>query len=249
MTNYILYGLYGELGLFILSWALNIIIEILFFKNNKHFYIGFSKLNAKQYFVENSIRVNSLVFQIFEKLFKKFRNIFISIIAVFSSLLFVCLAYDIVITIKFWPFIKNDLLDYLIMNGFIYVGFISLAPIYYMPSLLRKLSNSKLVLKNWKEINNNFQEKTLDIENVAEYEKFKNLILYKEVIFEYSYEKNNIKQTFVKWFIQNKRPFLDNGNIDKNKIIEFLICDYQNTKLDYVSYPFSFYLKLIKEFS
>ena len=49
--------------------------------------------------------------------------------------------------------------------------------------------------------------------------------------------------------MQNKRPFLDNGNIDKNKIIEFLICDYQNTKLDYVSYPFSFYLKLIKEFS
>ena len=135
------------------------------------------------------------------------------------------------------------------MNGFIYVGFISFVPIYYMPSLLRKLSNSKLILKNWKEINNNFQEKDLEIENVAEYEKFKNLILYKEVIFEYSYEKNNIKQTFVKWFIQNKRPFLDNGNIDKNKIIEFLICDYQNTKLDYVSYPFSFYLKLIKEFS
>ena len=135
------------------------------------------------------------------------------------------------------------------MYGLIFVDFISFAPIYYMPSLLRKWSNSKLVLKNWKEINNNFQEKTLEIENVAEYEKFKNLILYKEVIFEYSYEKNNIKQTFVKWFIQNKRPFLDNGNIDKNKIIEFLICDYQNTKLDYVSYPFSFYLKLIKEFS
>lgn len=245
MTNYILYS---ALGIFILNLGLNSIIEILFFINYKYFYIGFSKLNAKQYFVENSIRVNSLVFQIFEKLFKKFRNIFISIIVVFSSLLFVCFAYAIVITIKFWPIIKDNLLDYLLMYGLIFVDFIFFAPIYYMPSLLKKWSNSKLVLKNWKEINNNFQEKTLEIENVAEYEKFKNLILYKEVIFEYSYEKNNIKQTFVKWFIQNKRPFLDNGNIDKNKIIEFLICDYQNTKLDYVSYPFSFYLKLIKEF-
>ncbi|VEU55708.1 MAG0920 family protein [Metamycoplasma orale] len=246
MTNYILYS---ALGIFILNLGLNSIIEILFFINYKYFYIGFSKLNAKQYFVENSIRVNSLVFQIFEKLFKKFRNIFISIIVVFSSLLFVCFAYAIVITIKFWPIIKNNLLDYLLMYGLIFVDFIFFAPIYYMPSLLRKWSNSKLILKNWKEINNNFQEKDLEIENVAEYEKFKNLILYKEVIFEYSYEKNNIKQTFVKWFMQNKRPFLDNGNIDKNKIIEFLICDYQNTKLDYVSYPFSFYLKLIKEFS
>lgn len=248
MTNYILY-LFGALGLFIFDAALNLIIRILFFINKKYFYIGFSKLNAKKYFVENSIKANSLVFQIFEKLFKKFRNIFISIITVFSSLLFMYLAYDIVITIKFLPIIKNDLLDYLLMNGLFFVGFISFAPIYYMPSLLRKLSNSKLILKNWKEINNNFQEKDLEIENVAEYEKFKNLILYKEVIFEYSYEKNNIKQTFVKWFMQNKRPFLDNGNIDKNKIIEFLICDYQNTRLDYVSYPFSFYLKLIKEFS
>ena len=246
MTNYILYS---ALGIFILNSALNIIIEILFFINHKHFYIGFSKLNAKQYFVENSIRVNSLVFQIFEKLFKKFRNIFISIIAVFLSFSFIFLAYAIVITIKFWPIIKNDLFNSLLMYGLIFVDFISFAPIYYMPSLLKKWSNSKLVLKNWKEINNNFQEKDLEIENVAEYEKFKNLILYKEVIFEYSYEKNNIKQTFVKWFMQNKRPFLDNGNIDKNKIIEFLICDYQNTKLDYVSYPFSFYLKLIKEFS
>lgn len=245
MTNYILYS---ALGIFILNLGLNSIIEILFFINYKYFYIGFSKLNAKQYFVENSIRVNSLVFQIFEKLFKKFRNIFISIIVVFSSLLFVFFAYAIVITIKFWPIIKDNLLDYLLMYGLIFVDFIFFAPIYYMPSLLKKWSNSKLVLKNWKEINNNFQEKTLEIENVAEYEKFKNLILYKEVIFEYSYEKNNIKQTFVKWFIQNKRPFLDNGNIDKNKIIEFLICDYQNTKLDYVFYPFSFYLKLIKEF-
>lgn len=245
MTNYILYS---ALGIFILNLGLNSIIEILFFINYKYFYIGFSKLNAKQYFVENSIRVNSLVFQIFEKLFKKFRNIFISIIVVFSYLLFVFFAYTIVITIKFWPIIKDNLLDYLLMYGLIFVDFIFFAPIYYMPSLLKKWSNSKLVLKNWKEINNNFQEKTLEIENVAEYEKFKNLILYKEVIFEYSYEKNNIKQTFVKWFIQNKRPFLDNGNIDKNKIIEFLICDYQNTKLDYVSYPFSFYLKLIKEF-
>lgn len=246
MTNYILYS---ALGIFILNLGSNSIIQILFFINYKYFYIGFSKLNAKQYFVENSIRVNSLVFQIFEKLFKKFRNIFISIIAVFSSFSFMFLAYAIVITIKFWPIIKNDLFDSLLMYGLIFVDFISFTPIYYMPSLLRKWSNSKLVLKNWKEINNNFQEKDLEIENFAEYEKFKNLILYKEVILEYSYEKNNIKQTFVKWFIQNKRPFLVNGNIDKNKIIEFLICDYQNTKLDYVSYPFSFYLKLIKEFS
>lgn len=246
MTNYILYS---ALGIFILNSSLNIIIEILFFINHKYFYIGFSKLNAKQYFVENSIRVNSLVFQIFEKLFKKFRNIFISIIIVFSFFSFMFLAYAIVITIKFWPIIKNDLFDSLLMYGLVFFDFISFVPIYYMPSLLRKWSNSKLVLKNWKEINNNFQEKALEIENVAEYEKFKNLILYKEVIFEYSYEKNNIKQTFVKWFMQNKRPFLDNGNIDKNKIIEFLICDYQNTKLDYVSYPFSFYLKLVKEFS
>lgn len=186
MTNYILYS---ALGIFILNLGLNSIIEILFFINYKYFYIGFSKLNAKQYFVENSIRVNSLVFQIFEKLFKKFRNIFISIIVVFSSLLFVCFAYAIVITIKFWPIIKDNLLDYLLMYGLIFVDFIFFAPIYYMPSLLKKWSNSKLVLKNWKEINNNFQEKTLEIENVAEYEKFKNLILYKEVIFEYSYRK------------------------------------------------------------
>lgn len=171
MTNYILYS---ALGIFILNLGLNSIIEILFFINYKYFYIGFSKLNAKQYFVENSIRVNSLVFQIFEKLFKKFRNIFISIIVVFSSLLFVFFAYAIVITIKFWPIIKDNLLDYLLMYGLIFVDFIFFAPIYYMPSLLKKWSNSKLVLKNWKEINNNFQEKTLEIENVAEYEKFKN---------------------------------------------------------------------------
>ena len=79
MTNYILY-LFGALGLFIFDAALNLIIRILFFINKKYFYIGFSKLNAKKYFVENSIKANSLVFQIsifyiFPLLFYLFCNI------------------------------------------------------------------------------------------------------------------------------------------------------------------------------
>ncbi|WP_129694757.1 hypothetical protein V2E25_03010 [Mycoplasmopsis arginini] len=48
-------------------------------------------------------------------------------------------------------------------------------------------------------------------------------------------------------FEESTRPFVSNKVINKKKILDFLICDYRFSEINNQSFPFAYYLDIMKE--
>ncbi|MBU4690426.1 hypothetical protein KQ874_01820 [Mycoplasma sp. ES3157-GEN-MYC] len=208
-------------------------------------YINYNKLKAKSYLL-GKIKLPSKVFQLFrQNIHKILKFLFISL----CCLVLLLIGY---IAAEFALYFKFKLKFYWFELELILISLPIFLLIYILWTLISSIHKGFTVKKQIDIWNN--QNKNIEIEwnkkiDLDDYERFKNIILNETFTLGFSIVTNHI-ENFVKIkYTKETKSFYNNGNLDSDELIYFLLFDYDKTKINSSYYTYEHYIQLIDEIS
>lgn len=214
----------------------------LLFFNKEIFFIEKVKIKSKKTILIHSIRLPEGVFTYFERFIKKFYLFFwITIgVVIFFTVSFV------LFLICFYIFVSKRFDSQSLFS--IILSFIFLLDIPLISTTSKK--KIKIIdkeVQEWKNENLLLSGNNLKIEKPENFENFKYLILNEYLEIKISIFKNAQKYFYSKKIKNLRNQLWINGELDKNKLIYFLLFNYDEIIINNVRYKKEIYLYFLKE--
>lgn len=219
---------------------MSLILNAKYFSHKgKAFYL-FSKFNAIGQFKRYRIHASDKVMNYLRNLLNKEEMGNAGYIVAFAFFILITLVSLVLILVNF----KDNAVGITL----IFVEFFTFGPLFSMGKISEARDAAYQKFTDFEKKNKEYIKTWLRINDQEDYQKFKKLFFQDKANFKFVYfakERDKYYESFN--FEENIRPFVSNKVIDKKKILDFLICDYRFSEINNQSFPFAYYLGIMKE--